>query len=276
MTVEKCQRLESDFRKYISHTHSLRRVYMALKGVYLQAEVMGKKLTWIMMFQKNQVILDDFDFPNMALSLNFYLEILASVNLRLYHDAGLHYPLTHCDEIDPLDYNVPLMTKNESNETSLTSNGKPYFSTNRYNNSLKSDGASTITNFDTNYHIENKWKISPSLSSACHAGVYGKLFHALSFHISRELPRDLLNFIISSFGGKVFYDIPTHHNTKSSTASIYYVVERYPETFDSERIYVLPQWIFDSINQTNILPIKAFSHNKTPLYHTQPFINKTK
>lgn len=42
-----CDRLYREWQAYVIQTHSLRKVFVSIKGVYFQAEVQGIKVTWI-------------------------------------------------------------------------------------------------------------------------------------------------------------------------------------------------------------------------------------
>ncbi|KAF9610887.1 hypothetical protein IFM89_025421, partial [Coptis chinensis] len=45
--IHKCLRLSHEWQAYISRTHSLRKTYISLKGIYYQADVQGQKITWL-------------------------------------------------------------------------------------------------------------------------------------------------------------------------------------------------------------------------------------
>lgn len=43
--VDTCARLALQWQLYVMHTHSLRKVFLSIKGVYYQAEVMDQTVT---------------------------------------------------------------------------------------------------------------------------------------------------------------------------------------------------------------------------------------
>lgn len=45
--VENCARLAAEWQLYVMHSQSLRKVFISIKGVYYQAEVMGETVTWL-------------------------------------------------------------------------------------------------------------------------------------------------------------------------------------------------------------------------------------
>ena len=52
--VESCSRLASEWQLYVMHTHSLRKVFLSIKGVYYQAEIMDQPVTWLVPYQFTQ------------------------------------------------------------------------------------------------------------------------------------------------------------------------------------------------------------------------------
>jgi hypothetical protein len=52
--VENCARLAAEWQLYVMHTHSLRKVFLSIKGVYYQAEVFDQTVTWLVPYQFTQ------------------------------------------------------------------------------------------------------------------------------------------------------------------------------------------------------------------------------
>jgi len=52
--VGSCSRLASEWQLYVMHTHSLRKVFLSIKGVYYQAEIMDQPVTWLVPYQFTQ------------------------------------------------------------------------------------------------------------------------------------------------------------------------------------------------------------------------------
>lgn len=91
------------------HTRSLRNVFLSIKGVYYQAEVMDQNVTWLVPYQFPQnvsylleslfmmlihptQIPSDVDVRVMLTFLELYQTLLGFVFFKLYTDAGLVYP----------------------------------------------------------------------------------------------------------------------------------------------------------------------------------------
>lgn len=52
--IENCSRLAAEWQLYIMHTHSLRKTFLSIKGIYYQAEVMDQTVTWLIPYQFTQ------------------------------------------------------------------------------------------------------------------------------------------------------------------------------------------------------------------------------
>ena len=106
--IDNCTRLASEWQLYILHSHPLRKVFLSIKGVYYQAEVMGQNVTWLVPYQFTQnvsvlpsivnrvlnsrQIPSDVDVRVMLTFLELYQTLLGFVFFKLYTDAGLVYP----------------------------------------------------------------------------------------------------------------------------------------------------------------------------------------
>jgi len=49
--VAMCKRLCDELQLYVIRSRSLRKVFLSIKGIYYQAEVLGQTLTWITPYQ---------------------------------------------------------------------------------------------------------------------------------------------------------------------------------------------------------------------------------
>ena len=45
--IENCARLSAEWQLYVMHTHTLRKVFLSIKGIYYQAEIMDQTVTWL-------------------------------------------------------------------------------------------------------------------------------------------------------------------------------------------------------------------------------------
>ncbi|KAF9621037.1 hypothetical protein IFM89_015859, partial [Coptis chinensis] len=65
-------RLSHEWQAYISRTHSLRKTYIGVKGIFYQADVQGQKITWLTPHALQQVLSDEVDLKVMLTFLEFY------------------------------------------------------------------------------------------------------------------------------------------------------------------------------------------------------------
>jgi len=102
--------------------------------------------------------------------------------------------------------------------------------------------------------------------------IFENLFEKYHFWISREVPRESLQFVIKSFGGKVFWDGNGLENDKSIT---HHVIDRTTVVGDRivTRDYVQPQWVYDCINARVIIPPNEYGPGCKLPPHLSPFVD---
>lgn len=52
--IENCARLSAEWQLYVMHTRALRKVFLSIKGVYYQAEIMDQSVTWLVPYHFTQ------------------------------------------------------------------------------------------------------------------------------------------------------------------------------------------------------------------------------
>eukprot|EP01026_Neomeris_dumetosa_P001856 TRINITY_DN10481_c0_g1_i5.p1 TRINITY_DN10481_c0_g1~~TRINITY_DN10481_c0_g1_i5.p1 ORF type:complete len:700 (-),score=123.62 TRINITY_DN10481_c0_g1_i5:388-2466(-) len=90
--VQVSTRLALEWQAYIIRTHSLRKVFISVKGIYFQAQVMGQLVTWLIPHQVGQILPVDVDYRVMLTFLEFYQTLLQFVLFKLYSTLQLSYP----------------------------------------------------------------------------------------------------------------------------------------------------------------------------------------
>jgi len=91
-TIALCQQLCHEFQHYLIVTHSLRKSFLSIKGIYYQATIQGQDILWLVPYRFVQRTSGDIDFRIMATFIDFYTTLLGFVNYRLYTSIGLVYP----------------------------------------------------------------------------------------------------------------------------------------------------------------------------------------
>ncbi|KAJ7225792.1 Pescadillo N-terminus-domain-containing protein [Mycena pura] len=233
--VENCSRLAAEWQLYVAHSRSLRKVFLSIKGVYYQAEVMDQTVTWLVPYQFTQNIPTDVDVRVMLTFLELYQTLLGFVYFKLYTDSGLMYP-------PPLD-----AKKDEGGAGvgafSLQSTSKSATSSTPTARAVDTEGRKisakdvrqvikNITNTDTDNKdadehaqivdstsMEVDEEFVPQQSTSDPQSVASlttlkalqvlpqslntSLFSPYSFFLSRETSRPIFEFIVRSFGGRI-------------------------------------------------------------------------
>ncbi|PIA15328.1 hypothetical protein COEREDRAFT_82084, partial [Coemansia reversa NRRL 1564] len=296
--IEECKRLAAEFMHYVIFTHSLRKVFLSIKGIYYQAEIQGQTVTWIVPYQFSQRTPDDVDFKVMATFLHFYRTLLGFVNYRLFTTVNLSYP-PKLDEI--LDENAAGLgsLKVESRRVediigNVQSDGEHDAANNAEANKDTSaqDKAAMERRLGS---LGTKMQAIAAADSAAPAyqvasdgaGLHSDdeddvaraeslLFGKQVFFLSREVPRYSLEFIIRAFGGRLGWDSSSGGGspyTENDHAISIQIVDRPVQGHRFlDRIYVQPQWIYDSINANRLLNTQDYLVGEQLPPHLSPFV----
>lgn len=267
-----CRRLTIEFMHYVIHAKALRKVFVSIKGYYFQAEIKGEMVTWIVphYYPYQPQAKSEVDFRIMAIFVEFYTIMSGFVNFRLFHSLNLQYPP---------QFNVSLDSEqSQLNEDTFVSERIA---------ALTVDLAKTIAE-----EIEEEPE-EMDLQLISNEGDSDKvrkmhereqaqkrlknLFKGLKFFINREVPREPLVFIIRSFGGKVSWDkncfVGATFDEDDETIT-HQIVDRPSLTTQYiSRDYIQPQWVFDSVNQSKLLPTNKYFLGATLPPHLSPFVN---
>jgi pescadillo len=90
--IARCQRLCHEFEHYLIVSHSLRKSFLSIKGIYYQATIQGQDIMWLVPYRFVQKVTDDIDYRIMGTFVEFYCTLLGFINYRLYTTIGLVYP----------------------------------------------------------------------------------------------------------------------------------------------------------------------------------------
>ncbi|GJJ08749.1 mRNA-binding ribosome synthesis protein nop7 [Clathrus columnatus] len=90
--VEVCSRLSYEWQLYVMRSQTLRKVFLSIKGIYYQAEVLNQPITWLVPYMFTQNVPSDVDIRVMLTFLELYQTLLGFVFFKLYTDIGLVYP----------------------------------------------------------------------------------------------------------------------------------------------------------------------------------------
>ena len=251
----------------------------------------GETITWLVPHCLTQLLPSDVDYRVMLTFLEFDevrtppsshpssspdpqppQALLRFVNFRLYHSLGLPYP-------PPLD-------------GALTAQGAPsVFATASSVGAAQPDSGN-----DDHQGDDDDAALAGAMeegggghSRADDEGARGHLFRGLVFFLSREVNIEALSFVIRACGGRCGWDGQSSPLTEGDGAITHHVVDRpsLPAStralVDAQsardgaggRVFVQPQWVFDSVNFGIACPAQPYAVGAALPPHLSPFVQPT-
>ncbi|MBA0822521.1 hypothetical protein Goarm_019318 [Gossypium armourianum] len=242
--IHNCRRLCHEWQAYISRTHKLRKVFVAVKGIYYQAEVDGQKITWLAPHARQQVLTDDVDFNVMLTFLEFYEALLGFVNFQLYHSINVKYPPILDPRLEALAADLYALSR--------------YFDAN-HRAAIQEPQVAGSSRSEQEQE-ESDLRLA-QLQHQLPANEPGALMHLVQDASSEieedETTRNCKNLFQNKkiFLSREIVDRPTQGHVYLS------------------REYVQPQWVYDCINARIILPTEPYMVGRDPPPHLSPFVD---
>ncbi|CAL4943873.1 unnamed protein product [Urochloa decumbens] len=286
--IHNCRRLSHEWQAYISRTHSLRKTFISVKGIYYQAEVQGQKITWLTPHALQQVLTDDVDFNVMLSFLEFYETLLGFVNFKLYHSINVNYPPILDSRLEALAAELYALCRYMSSGSGRvienSESGGAIKEKEDENNKASSKADESELRLAQLQHqlpanepgalmhlVEESTAVDTDddETKECKS-----LFKNLKFYLSREVPRESLLFIIPAFGGTVSWEGEGAPFNEVDEDITHQIVDRPTQSHVFlSREYVQPQWIFDCVNARIILPTEGYIVGRVPPPHLSPFVD---
>ncbi|KAL8942320.1 MAG: hypothetical protein Q9211_001437 [Gyalolechia sp. 1 TL-2023] len=332
-TISLCQRLCLEFEHYLIVTHSLRKSFISIKGIYYQATIQGQDILWLVPHKFVQRMTGDVDFRIMGTFVEFYTTLLGFVNYRLYTSIGLVYPPRFDAKSDEKggelsaftlegngiikDAEAERLTNGEMDQGQPSGRETVNAELQRHADELArapeptgsmeaedqamgdESGAGAMDKFEV--QGEGADVLDQPRMSDTEAGL---LFAPYSFFLSRETPRQPLEFLLRAYGCKrISWDEVlgdgAFTNDEYDPSITHQVVDRPPvlqphlsDDFapDHEaeasrparggrmtgRTYIQPQWVWDCINQGKLLRPDLYAPGATLPPHLSPWVKPTK
>ncbi|KAJ0019378.1 hypothetical protein NQD34_006947 [Periophthalmus magnuspinnatus] len=283
-TIQLCRRLTVEWMNYVIASRCLKKVFLSIKGIYYQAEVMGQLITWLVPYQFSHDHPTDVDYRVMATFTELYTTLLGFVNFRLYQSLNLVYP----PKLDSKSESEI----NEQNEEDYAMSSESYLeklsalsaSLARVVSSVEEEEAQ-LDQFPTEgarelicKHLEDMENMEAREKELKQEEKAKKLFEGLKFFLNREVPRESLAFVIRSFGGEVSWDksvcIGSTYEVTDETIT-HQIVDR--PSVDNQyinRFYIQPQWVYDCVNAKILLPVEDYFIGVTLPPHLSPFVEE--
>ncbi|KAG7891733.1 hypothetical protein KL936_001676 [Ogataea polymorpha] len=294
--TSEASKLTNQWMAYIARERLLKKVFVSIKGVYYSANVKGQEVIWLVPFKFPQNIPSDIDFRIMLTFLEFYSTLLHFVLYKLYTDAELVYPpkidSTKMKGIGGLSAYIletkgsePVLPTEKPEETEETELSKE-----EINKALAADSEKTQETQEVDEEEEqdveldefkdvNKNTGDILAQPSKYANSISSLMSKFVFFIGREVPVDILEFVILSAGGKVISEAALDEaNLNGSkvafdlSAVTHQIVDR-PKVANKVqgRTYIQPQWVFDCINKGELLNVNDYAPGETLPPHLSPW-----
>ncbi|CAI6336016.1 unnamed protein product [Periconia digitata] len=223
-TISLCQKLCHEFEHYVIVSHSLRKSFLSIKGIYYQATIQGQDILWLVPYRFVQRTGGDIDFRIMGTFIEFYTTLLGFVNYRLYTSVGLVYPPKfnakmdeHGAELSAFQVEGKSVLANgdstADDETPAVANPEAQAIADKLAalpETEEDDAAPAPVqpneDDEANEEIDKFEVTAPDADvlpqpQASNAEI-ASLFAPFTFYIARETPRAPLEFILKSFGCK--------------------------------------------------------------------------
>ncbi|KAK6638046.1 hypothetical protein RUM44_008471 [Polyplax serrata] len=267
-----CRRLTIEFMHAVIEAKALRKVFVSIKGFYYQIEYKGQTITWItphqFCFQPQSK--EDVDFKVMSIFVQFYVVLLGFVNYHMYHSLNLVYP--------------PQLPGYETGKSEDSLTDSAAFTSERVaalNVPICKAGTDvTEENEIDDFPSGDQAEIEEHKQEIMKLQKLKTLFKDKKFFLNKEVPREPLVFVIRCFGGFVSWDKACFEGAtfdESDETIAYQIVDR--PSMDKQylsRYYLQPQWIFDSVNACELLPVEKYLMGAILPPHLSPFVNEGK
>ena len=223
-TIALCQRLSHEFEHYLIVSHSLRKSFLSIKGIYYQATIQGQDIIWLVPYKFVQRTGGDIDFRIMGTFVEFYTTLLGFVNFRLYTSIGLVYPPKFNAKSDEQGGELgafQLEGRDIATNGAETTNGSAINTVTSAEAQAEADKVAKLVDPEENKQVQdlveedeegNTQTIDKFEVTAQDADVLpqpqasseeaASLFAPFTFFLSRETPRSSLEFILKAFGCK--------------------------------------------------------------------------
>ncbi|KAK6197503.1 Pescadillo [Scheffersomyces amazonensis] len=304
--TKEAEKLCNQWLAYVAKERVLKKVFVSIKGVYYQANVKGQEVRWLVPFKFPTNIPTDVDFRIMLTFLEFYSTLLHFVLFRLYNDANLIYPPTIDIEklkgiggissyvLQSKEQGVNALLPSEKKEEELDNSveGKE-LTTEEISRAIEADedqgeeeqedqDDENVEEADLD-QFESKNKTTGDLLAqpSKFASPTSTLFSKFIFFVGREVPLDILELCIVSSGGSIISEIalddlkinnPEAFKKLDLSNITHQIIDR-PKLNQKVpgRTYIQPQWVFDCINKSELLPVNDYAPGETLPPHLSPW-----
>eukprot|EP00008_Paramoeba_atlantica_P014901 CAMPEP_0201480316 /NCGR_PEP_ID=MMETSP0151_2-20130828/4811_1 /ASSEMBLY_ACC=CAM_ASM_000257 /TAXON_ID=200890 /ORGANISM="Paramoeba atlantica, Strain 621/1 / CCAP 1560/9" /LENGTH=602 /DNA_ID=CAMNT_0047862129 /DNA_START=37 /DNA_END=1842 /DNA_ORIENTATION=+ len=295
--IDNCIFLSREWESIVAMTHSLRKVFVSIKGIYYQAQVLGHEVTWMVPHQFSYPPPKDVDMRVMSTFLEFYESLMSFVLFKLYHDHDLPYPQSKLPlrNVFPcsLQFSQSLSSSSTSTPMAITQSDQQIETESRLKSLsekmeqiVEQEEAADEEEEEEEDEEEDEEEEEEEGEGQEEEGEdsddeeeqlhpLATLFSSCKILLSREVPLASLEFCIKSCGGEVswFYD-EAHTPPFPEDEATHQIVDRPSQSHvHLSRNYIQPQWVYDSLNAGVLLPVEEYAPGHSLPPHLSPFVN---
>lgn len=280
---------------YVARERALRKVFVSIKGVYYEAVVKGVEVRWLVPFKYPQNIPSDIDFRIMLTFLEFYSTLLHFVLYKLYTDVGLVYPprLDQKKIKGVGGLSAYILETQQSNALQLANQDDGAAGAQIDSKSLKAaldaDAVAVDEDEDEDEDVReieldvfedaNKNTGDVLAQPTQFDNAVSSLFEGFIFYVGREVPLDVLEFLILSSGGQMISEIAldelklANEDTELDLSKVTHQIVDRPKVLSrvQGRTYVQPQWVFDCVNKAQLIAVNDYLPGETLPPHLSPW-----
>jgi len=304
--VDRCRALHRSWNAYIAISGSLTKSFVSVKGIYFEAEVQGVAVRWVVPHTFTQNVPTDVDFRVMSTFVEFYEVLVNFVLYKLFGGINLKYPVKVVSGDDGgiggmiravregVGGNVvDVVAQNSTNSSKSTKKTQAKSvegmdiddivggsdeesdsdDNEEDNDALDAGNLATvmIASVAADGSLEDKPVTSADSSTT-------SLFAGLTFFVSREVPRHIVELIALSYGAKCGWEGPGSSIVASDPAITHFVMDRpvIPASYGKlpkNREYVQPQWVMDCANFEVLLPVGKYGVGVKLPPHLSPWVD---
>lgn len=308
--IAECGRLINEWKVWAIRTHSLRKVFLGIKGVYYEAEVPGHggdliKVRWLEGYEFQQHVPTDVDFRILLTFLELYRTMISFVLYKLYTEENLVYPPPLDVEQDGRGETVGAFRLVENKATGASAEtGVSKKAVKRAIAGIAASGAATVedeedVDMEDSADADEDFVERPSkaadedvagsaplptytslLASGPSSSKQALLFSPYTFYLSRETSSRTWEFVIRALGGKVVTSLaaPTPGSGPHADTITHVLIDR-PMTDERRRemeagrkwTWVQPQWVADCVNQRKVLGTGEYAPGQLLPPHLSPW-----
>ncbi|WVN85182.1 uncharacterized protein L203_100327 [Cryptococcus depauperatus CBS 7841] len=307
--ISECSRLISEWKLWAIKTHSLRRIFLGIKGVYYEVEVPGQggepvMVRWLEGYEFQQHVPHDVDFRILLTFLDLYRTLVGFVLFKLYTEQNLVYPPPLDADLDEKGEYVgafKLVEKKiaegaESAQVSKKAVRKAIrgIKATGQDEDMDRDEDQIGSKEEDEDFVERPSKTQEVedlataplatyhslLAISSKPGPQNLLFFPYTFYLSRETSSRTWEFVIRAVGGKVVTSlVAASPNEAPNADSITHVIIDRPITIERMReleagrkwTWVQPQWVADCVNKNKIISNESYGPGQLLPPHLSPW-----